>query len=425
MWARPRTLSFTTWSLLALAAALALGAWGHWSGAPAFFTIESIVKPLGALWLAALQMAVLPLVVLKLLAAIVGAPTNESFARLGLRTLLLFVAMLIAAAVLTLIIAPPFIALYQADAATLATLRATTEIPPDAAAAGAATSWPRNVIASASKGDLLPVLLFTAVFAIAITRLPDEQRVPLTNMFQSLGAAMLVVVRWILIGTPIGVFALTYTPALRAGAGAAGMLGAFVVLVSGLLLIVTLLLYPMTAIAGRISIRKFARAVAPAQLVAVSTRSSIASLPALIEGAAQHLRLPASATSFVLPLTVAVFKINRPISTTAKLLFVAHVYNVPLSASTIVVFLATVILLSFSAVGVPDGGMAFSTLPAYLAAGLPIEGIIVLEATTTIPDIFKTLVNVTADMSAAAMLSRSHAEAADPVEDLLAEGAAS
>lgn len=410
-----KKLSFTAWSLLALALALALGTWGHLSGAPAFAALESVVKPLGALWMAALQMAVLPLVVLKLLAAIVGAPSSESVGRLGLRTLLLFVLMLAVVGILTVLIAPPFIALYDADPATIASLRATTEIPPDAKATSSPVTlgaWvtgllPRNLIAAASKGDILPILLFTAVFAIAITRLPDEQRLPLTTTFQGLSAAMLKVVQWLLFATPLGVFALTYSPALHAGAGAAGMLGAFILLVCALLIVFTLLLYPVTALFGRTSLGAFARATAPAQLVAVSTRSSIASLPALIEGATRHLRLPATSTGFVLPLTVAIFKINRPISSVAKMLFIAHVYGVPLGAGTIAAFIVTVMLLSFSSAGLPDGGTAFATLPAYLAAGLPIEAIIVLEATTTIPDIFKTLLNVTGDMSAATILSRS------------------
>ena len=363
-----KRLSFTGWALLALALALLLGTWGHTSSSPFFGTLERIVKPLGAIWMAALQMTVLPLVVLKLLAAIVGAPSNESVGRLGLRTLLVFIVMLAAAGLLTLLIAPPFIALYDADPATFASLRAATEIPPDAPTPATQT-LPRNLVAAASRGDILPILLFTAIFAIAITRLPGEQRLPLTTTFQPLSAAMMKVVHWILFATPAGVFALTYSPALRAGAGAAGMIGAFIVLVSALLLLVTLLLYPVTTIAGRISLRTFARAVAPAQLMAVSTRSSIASLPALIEGATQHLRLPATSTGFVLPLTVAVFKINRPISTMAKLLFIAHVYAVPLSAGTIAVFLATVMLLSVSSAGVPDGGTAFATLPARSARG--------------------------------------------------------
>jgi Na+/H+-dicarboxylate symporter len=406
MTGRLRNVSFTTWSLLALAAALALGAWGHVSGGQAFATLEAIVKPIGALWMAALQLTVLPLVILKLLAAIVSAPSTESVGKLGLRTVLLFVVMLVAAAILTLLLTPPLLAFYDADPATLAAVRATTDIPAGIQSTAATTQLPRNLFAAASKGELLPILLFVAVFGLAITQLPDAQRLPLTNALQSLSAAMLIVIRWILIATPIGVFALTYSPALRAGAGAAGMLAAFVVLVCALLLLITLLLYPITAIAARVPMRMFARAVAAAQLVAISTRSSIASLPALIEGGTQHLRLPATATGFVLPLTVAVFKLNRTISSTAKLLFLAHVYDLRLSGATILAFVVTVILMSFSSVGVPDGGTSFTTVPAYLAAGLPIEGIIVLEATTTIPDIFKTLLNVTADMSAAAILAR-------------------
>lgn len=431
-----RKLSFTTWSLLALALALALGSWGHLSGAAAFTTLDEILKPIGALWVSALQLAVLPLVILKLLAAITGAPSGESVGKLGVRTLLLFLAMLLAAGVFTLVVAPPFIAMYDADPATLASLRLSlsprVDVPETVNAAPVSLSaWvsgllPRNLFAAAARGDLFPLLLFTAFFAMAVNRLPDEKRLPLAALFQGLSAAMLTFIRWILIGTPVGVFALTYPTALRAGLGAAGMLGAFIVLVSALLLLATLLLYPVTALLGRTPMRTFARAVAPAQLVAISTRSSIASLPALIEGATQHLRLPATATAFVLPLTVAIFKINRTISSTAKLLFLAHVYDVPLSAQTIVVFLATVVLLSFSSVGVPDGGTAFATLPAYLAAGLPLEVVIVFEATSTIPDIFKTLLNVTGDMSAAAILSRSRSgEALEPADagEMVPEGA--
>jgi Na+/H+-dicarboxylate symporter len=416
MQARPRKhLSFTSLSLLALAAGVGLGTLGHASGAPAFTMLEQVVKPLGSLWTAALQLAVLPLIVLKLLAAIVGAHSKESVGRLGLRALLLFVTMLVAAGLLTLVLTPPLVALYKVDPRALATLETTADVSGVAQPSGAPASlgsWvgnliPRNLFAAAAKGDLLPILLFTAIFALAVTRLPDERRLPLTETFQGLSAAMFIVVRWILLATPIGVFALTYSPALRAGAGAAGMLGAFIILACVLLALMTVLLYPITAIFGRLPMRTFARAVAPAQLVAISTRSSIASLPALVDGATRYLRLPAAATSFVLPLTVSVFKMNRTVSTTAKLFFIAHIYNLPVSAGTYATFLVTVILLSFTSAGVPDGGSSFATLPAYLAAGMPIEAVVVLEATTTIPDIFKTLLNVTGDMSAAVLLSRS------------------
>jgi proton glutamate symport protein len=124
------------------------------------------------------------------------------------------------------------------------------------------------------------------------------------------------------------------------------------VIVSGLLLLCTVLLYPVTSLLGRTTMRAFGRGAAPAQLVAVSTRSSIASLPALIEGVRDRLHLPASVTGFVLPFSVSVFKLNRTISSTAKLIFLAHIYGVALTPMTLATFVATVIVLSFSTVGI-------------------------------------------------------------------------
>ena len=267
---------------------------------------------------------------------------------------------------------------------------------------------PTNLFEAGVRGDIFPLLLFTGFFALAVTRLPPEKHLLLTNVFQSLADAMLQLVRWILVATPIGVFALTYGLALKTGGSTGGILGAYIVIVSAIMVLFTVLLYPLCAFVGRTRIIDFARAVAPAQLVAVSTRSSIASLPALVEGGRDRLHLPSTATSFVLPLSVSLFKVNRPISSIVKLMLVAHVYGIPLRPTTLIIFLATVMIISFTAAGIPQSGPGFKTLPAYLAAGVPIEAIIVVETVESIPDIFKTLLNVTADMSAATLLTRSH-----------------
>jgi proton glutamate symport protein len=413
---RSRGTSLTAWSLAALAAGLALGLLCHRSGSPAYEALARAVEPLGELWLSALQMTVLPLVVAHTLAAIGGTGTERSVGALGGRAMLLFVAMLAAAGLLTVALAPTAVAWYPVDRASVAALQSATPVPQaarDAAVAGpgslgewVATLLPRNLFEAARRGDVLALLLFTTLFAVAVTRLPAEQRDPLARAFRGAAAAMLIVVRWLLWFTPVGVFAYILALALRAGSGAAGMLGAYVLVVCGFLLLCTALLYPATALLGRTSVRAFARAVAPAQLVAVSTRSSIAALPALVDGGRRQLGLPETATSFALPLGASVFKLNRMISSPVKLLFLAHVYGVPLTPGAVATFMATVMLLSFSSVGVPGGGVAFKTLPAYLAAGVPIEGVVIAETVEAVPDIFKTLLNVTANMSAATMLSR-------------------
>ena len=411
-------LSGLTWALAALVAGLVAGVLLHGSARPWVGKLAEVLVPIGQIWLAALRVAVVPLVITQTLVAVVAARGESSIVAIGGRALLLFLVMLIAAGLFAFALAPPLVSLYPVSAETAASLRAGTSIPPsaleetrrDGPSVGA---WlvglvPKNIVQAASSGEILPVLLFSVFFGLAVTHLAPAQRDLLGGVFRALADAMMVLVQWVMKAAPAGVFALTFDLGLRTGLPLAGFAAAFVALLSFLILLFTGLLYPATALLARISIGRFARAAAPAQLVAVSTRSSLASLPALVEGARDRLALPAYATGFVLPLSVSVFKQNQPISGLVKLLFLAHAFHVRVGLPQVATFFVTLLVMSFSAVGIPGGGGAIRLLPAYLAAGVPIEGVVILEALDTIPDIFKTLLNVTGDLSAAAILSRFH-----------------
>ena len=431
-----KRLSLTTWSILALTAGLGLGILGHETSSPALARLGEWVKPIGSMWVSALQLTVIPLVISHLLATISGAGA-KSVGKLGARTFLLFLSMLLAAGVFAILLTPLFLSRLSLNPETVATMQAAAASSSGSIAAAAnnapvsISDWlsrllPTNLVEAGARGDIFPLLLFTGFFALAVTRLPSERQLLLTNIFQSLADAMLQLVRWILVAAPVGVFALTYGLALKTGGSTGGILGAYIVIVSLIMLLFTALLYPLAAFVGRTRIADFARAVAPAQLVAVSTRSSIASLPALVEGGRDRLRLPSTGTSFVLPLSVSIFKVNRPISAVVKLMLVAHLYGIPLRPTTLIIFIATVMIISFTAAGIPQSGPGFKTIPAYLAAGVPIEPILVIEAVESIPDIFKTLLNVTGDMTAATLLTRSHRSQTEVTEvesSTAAEGA--
>jgi Na+/H+-dicarboxylate symporter len=313
---------------VALGAGLSLGLLGHASGDARFGALADALRPIGDLWLAALQMTVIPLVIVYTLAAVVGARGEGPVGALAGRAVLLFVVLLAAAGLLTIALTPALLTLYPVDSSTVAALRAATSVPEEARQAASAgygsfADWvagllPRNLLESAVRGEILPLLLFTLLFGIAVTRLPGEQREPLARVFQASAGAMLVCVRWILLFIPIGVFVLTFRFALGTGGQAVGVLGAWVVIVSALLLLCTALLYPVSSLLGRIRMASFARAVAPAQLVAVSTRSSIASLPALLQGGRERLGLPETATGFVLPLGVSLLEPGRGSASTPR-----------------------------------------------------------------------------------------------------------
>lgn len=374
--------------------------------------LASALEPIGRLWISVLKLTVVPLVLTQAIAAVMR---TERLGALGFKTLAVFLALLAGAALFTLLAAPPLIGLYRVDPATIAALRAGVSVP-DAVrdALGSETvlsDWlwgfvPTSVTRLFRGANFLLVLLGTIGVALIAKRLAGPRRTQLQRGATRLADLAMLVVGWILRVMPLGVLALSFGLALSAGGGAVGLMTFYVILVSGLLLVFTGLLYPLTAIIAGIPIGRFALAVAPAQLVAVSTRSSLASLPALVEGGRER-GLPIAATGFVLPLAVATFKLSMAISHPFMLLLLAHAFGVPLGLEQILVFVGTMFLISFATLGIPGGNPGVSTLPAFVAAGVPVEGVLILDAVEVIPDIFKTITNVTADMSAAAIVTRT------------------
>src|SRR5581483_3745609 len=135
-----------------------------------------------------------------------------------------------------------------------------------------------------------------------------------------------------------------------------------------------------------------------------ASSSSLASLPALVDGAERRLRLPGSATGVVLPLAVSSFKLASPILWQAAAVFLARVYGVPFSPTQHVTVAATAMLISFSTPGIPHGWLLGVT-PLVASMGIPPEGIGLLIAVDAVPDIFATTLNVTGDMAAAAIVA--------------------
>jgi len=173
-------------------------------------------------------------------------------------------------------------------------------------------------------------------------------------------------------------------------------------------IVATALLYPAVAIFGGIPIRRFARAALPAQLIAFSSSSSIASLPALVESAERGLGLPSRVSGFVLPLAVSMFKIAGPVSWTIGALFVGWFYGIPLGMRELGTIAFAACFLAFAAPGIPRGAFIMLT-PLFLAIGLPAEGIGILIAVDALPDTFATVLNVTGDLAATAIVARQRA----------------
>jgi Na+/H+-dicarboxylate symporter len=361
-------------------------------------------------------MSVLPLVVFQLLTAISGNGSGNTLARAGRRSVILLVVMMVSVALVAYAIGFPLVGLYSVDPNMVESIRASVLIPSGVQdrMAGSPSSMgnflmaliPTNILEAAVRGDLLQILMVTVVFGLAVNRLPEDQRKVLAGVFRATSNAIMVVVQWILLATPIGVFALVMGLALATGADSMGLLGFYVVFDQGILMLIVLLLYPVTALLGRVGLVRLARAAVPPQVVALSTRSSIATMPAQIESGKKHLGFSETTSGFVVPLMVSTLKVQSAVHNPLRILFLAHIFGVSLTLPQFISFTAACLLISLGTVGVPNGGGSFRTLPAYMAVGVPVEGLVLLQAVKDIRDYLNTLANATGQFMASTILSR-------------------
>lgn len=417
-------LSSATRIVLALVVGLAAGiAAASFASPDGLAGSIAIAEPIGDLWLDALRMTIVPLVFGLLVTGIASSATAASAGGLAARALLLFVLVLLAVALLGQAAIQGFLALWPIPPDSAAALRASiasagTQVPPLAPL----SSWlgsllPTNPVKAAAEGEMLPLVVFAMIFGFAVTRLVATRAQLVVEFFQAIVDAMLVIVGWVILLAPIGVFALAYVVGARVGLAAAGAFAHYLALVVAVQVLLIVLVYPLAALAARVPMARFARAVAPAQAVAASTRSSLASLPAMVDST-RALGVPAPVTALVLPLAVSIFRFTSPAANLAVVLYSAALFGVELGALHYVVGAFVAVLMSWASVGLPSQVSFFASIaPICLAMGVPVTMLPLLLAVETVPDIFRTVGNVTADVGVTAILARKAPGADSPGDE--------
>lgn len=416
-------MSATARVLLGLALGVAIGLTLAILDPVAATTAASIVQPIGRLWLNALQMTVVPLVVALVVVGVTTATDAAASGRVARRAMLAFVVLLSAAALFAALAAPFVLSLLPRDAAMIESLRAATGTPVTQTATPSLSSWftaiiPSNAIAAAAQSAMLPLVVFALFFGFALTRIEAQRRARLVDLFQSIADTMIVIVRWVLWAAPLGVFALVLDVCAKVGVNMLSVFGFYILLQCSIYISLALMLYPVAVLAGGESIKRFAAGILPAQVIAASTQSSLASLPAMIESAQTRLGYPRAVTALVLPMAVSLFRITSPAQYMGVAAFIAWIYGIEPSAVQLATGAALAVVISLGSVGLP-GQVSFMTtnMPVSQAMGLPLEPLGLLIAVDTIPDVFATVGNVTGDLTATSVVAKqtrsSHQAGAD------------
>ncbi len=400
--------------LAALVGGLILGAFAQ-SLDPGFR--EPLVRTanaIGGLWLDGLKMTVVPLIVALLVTGISSGSDSARAGGIAGRSFLWFVAVLSFSAIVGGLVMPALIQAFPLPRESADALRSGLASIDRGAAAASVPKLedfvndllPSNPFAAAAADQILPLVLFTSLFAFALTRVEASLRGGVVRFFKAIEHALLVLIGWILWLAPYGVFALAF--ALGAGSGGAvfGALIHYILLVSAVGWIMIGAGVLIAWLAAGWSPARFFREMIPPLAVAISTQSSLASLPAML-GSSRRLGVAEETSDVTLPLAVALFRATGPAMNIAVAIYVAYWLEVPLPPVALFAGIAVASIASYWAVSLP-GSLSFITsiAPIALAMGVPIEPLAILIAVEVLPDITRTLGNVVGDVAVTGAVDR-------------------
>ena len=368
----------------------------------------------GGLWLNALKMTVIPLIVALLVTGVAKGAEAARAGRIAGRSVLWIVIVCTASAIFGTLMIQFLLGLFPLPQSAADALRAglsgidqaTASAPIPSVADFFRGIVPENVIAAAANGEVLPLVVFSLLFALAAARIPEQGRRSLVGLFDAVADTLLLVIGWVLWIAPLGVFALAFTVGASAGGAAFAALAHYIVLISVIGVLVTLAGYPLAAIAGGVGLGSFTRSMIAPQSVAISTRSSLASLPAML-ASARVMGVREQVADVTLPMSVALFRATGPAMNVAVAFYVAHWLGFEPSVSQMIAATAVAAVISYGAVSLP-GEVSFisSIAPIAMALGIPIAPLALLVAVEMVPDIFRTLGNVTLDVAVTAAVDR-------------------
>ncbi|WP_070158220.1 dicarboxylate/amino acid:cation symporter [Sphingobium phenoxybenzoativorans] len=383
-----------------LVAGLALSAWAGDGGAQ----VVAIARPVGKAWLNGLQMPLIPLIFGLLVTGIASATVSAATGGVAARAIVSFAIALLGAAAVAAILGEALLAWWPVPDGAVTAIAGHGDVA-EVEGVRPSADWlvgfiPVNPLRSAADGQVVAVVLFALFFGFAVTRIAPDARARLLGFLDAMVEALRVLVGWVLRVAPIGVFALGLVASNQSGLATAGALLHYILFIVVICLAVTALVYPLAILLGRVAPMRFIRAVLPPQAIAFSTQSSIASLPAMIAASDRDLDVRPEVRSIVLPLAISLFRITSPPANLGVALYVAALHGVALGPAQLIIGVCVAAIVSLAAVGLPSQITFFTTTgPICLAMGVPVEALPLLLAVETVPDIFRTVGNVTADLA--------------------------
>jgi len=369
------------------------------------FLVGNVFHVLGTIFVSSLKMLVVPLVFVSLVCGVAALGDINKLGRLGGKALLFYLVTTAIAITIALTIAT-IVAPGQGFEIASANTQSFTPKESPSLVDTIINLVPTNPINAMAKGEMLPLILFSLLFGIAIVMAGDAGK-RIEQQFNDYNAIIMQLVMILMTLAPIGVFSLiAKTFALQGFDVIKPLLGYFLVVVSALM-IHALIIYPLLlkSFSG-LSIRTFLRKMRSVQIFAFSTASSNATIPFNIENSEKKLGVDNSVASFTIPLGATINMDGTAIMQGVATVFIANVYGIDLGITDYLLVILTATLASIGTAGVPGVGLIMLAM-VLNQVGLPVEGIALIIGVDRLLDMMRTAVNVTGDATATVIIAKS------------------
>ena len=364
-------------------------------------------KVVGDVYLNLIKLMIIPIVVCAVFCGIANIQDGALLRKIGIRTVLLYVLMFFASAVVSLLIV---YLIRPGKGMTLASdVVFTGDLANTTVSGFLTTIVPTNIVQSMANGATLPVILFTAIFAVAIVALGEKGK-PVTTFMNSLSAAFFKMLGYFMELSPLGVMSLMAYSVANYGSGIFSALAKYIVTCWICCIVVFFICMVLpTCLYAKVSPGKFLKACGKIALVTLSTTSSAATLPTTINVSMEDLGAPEGISKFTLPLGCTINMCGGACSFCCLAVFTADIYGLNLSLGTIIFMVVVATLINMAAPGIPGGGVILGA--SFLSIfGLPFDVMALISGFYRLLDMAFTTINVEGDVAANLIIAKSVGE---------------
>lgn len=368
-----------------------------------------IFAPLGDVFIHGIKMMVIPLVTVSIILGASSLGETQNAGKIGVGTFVYYLGTTAIAVVLGLLMGGIFKpgAGLSEGALPKEFLDLSGELATKGEIAG---FWetilgiiPTNPIASLVSGNILQILFFSLFLGVALSKLTKDKKEPVIKVLNGFNDAMIWMILKVMIIAPIGVFGLMADAVGTFGYEILGLVVKLLIVYTATLLIHTFGVYSLCIkLFSKFSPIKFIKKIYKAQIVALSTASSMATLPVTMEVCEEDLEVSNETSSFVLPLGATINMDGNAIYYALCAMFFAQMYGIPLGLPQYIAIIITATIGSIGQAGVP--GPSLLVVAVLLSAGLPLQALPLLFGVDRLFDMLRTAVNITGDASCAVIM---------------------